>query len=278
MSVRSLRGKLEMGSNFVFDQPHYDALNTAREATLRQLLESLRKDLELQNAVDVGCGLGHFAVFLRNLGFDVLALDGRQENVNEAKRRAPEIEFHVANAEDRGIQVLGKFDLVLCLGLLYHLENPFLAIRNLFAMTGKVAVLEGMCVPGDEPIFAVRDEGPTEDQGLRHVALYPSENGLVKLLYCSGFSHVYRLRTRPALREYEGSAVRKQGRTMLVAALGELSLKMLIRAAEPHTDPDPWTIHHGPVALVRRVLRPLVRLWRSSGKQTRLGQGSGTAN
>jgi len=74
-----------MGSNFVFDQPHYDALNTAREATLRQLLESLRKDLELQNAVDVGCGLGHFAVFLRNLGFDVLALDGRQENVNEAK-------------------------------------------------------------------------------------------------------------------------------------------------------------------------------------------------
>ena len=252
-----------MAGNFVFDQPHYHALNTAREVTLRQLLESLRKELELHNAVDVGCGLGHFAIFLRNLGFDVLALDGRQENVNEAKRRAPEIEFRMSNAEDKEIQAFGKFDLVLCLGLLYHLENPFVAVRNLFALTGKVAVLEGVCVPGDEPVFALRDESSTEDQGLRHVALYPSENGLVKLLYCSGFSRVYRLRTRPALREYGSTTARKQVRTMLVAASVELSHEMLVPAPEPHTDPDPWTIRHGPVALVRRAVRPVVRLWRS---------------
>jgi len=264
-----------MGSNFVFDQPHYDALNTAREATLGQLLKPLKKDLELRTAVDVGCGLGHFAVFLRNLGFDVLALDGRQENVNEAKRRAPEIEFRMANAEDGGIQALGKFDLVLCLGLLYHLENPFVAVRNLFAMTGKVAILEGVCVPGDEPIFAVRDESPTEDQGLRHVALYPSESGLVKLLYRSGFSHVYRLRVPLAHRDYESSLTRSRVRTMLVAASCELSVEMLVPAAEPPTDPDPWTIRRGPVALVRRTLRPLARLWRYSTKQIGLGQGPG---
>jgi SAM-dependent methyltransferase len=267
MSVRNPRGKLGMDSNFVFDQPHYDALNSAREATLGQLLKSLKKDLELRTAVDVGCGLGHFAVFLRDLGFDVLALDGRQENVNEARRRSPDLEFRVVNAEDTGIQALGKFDLVLCLGLLYHLENPFVAVRNLFAMTGKVAILEGVCVPGDEPIFAVRDESPTEDQGLRHVALYPSESGLVKLLYCSGFSHVYRLRTRPALREYGATPARKQIRTMLVAAPGELSGVMLTPAGEPPTHPDPWTIRHGTVALVRRTLRPLVHLWRTSRKQ-----------
>jgi len=267
-----------MDTNFVFDQPHYDALNSAREATLGQLLKSLKKDLELRTAVDVGCGLGHFAVFLRDLGFDVLAVDGRQENVNEARRRSPDLEFRVANAEDTGIQALGKFDLVLCLGLLYHLENPFVAVRNLFAMTGKVAILEGMCVPGDEPIFAVRDESPTEDQGLRHVALYPSENGLVKLLYCSGFSHVYRLKTRPALREYGSTTAREQVRTMLVAAPCELSVEMLVPACEPPTDPDPWTIRHGPVALVRRILRPLVHLWRSSRKQMGLGQGSDAGN
>jgi SAM-dependent methyltransferase len=267
-----------MDSNFVFDQPHYDALNAAREATLSQLLKSLKKGLELRTAVDIGCGLGHFAVFLRDLGFDVLALDGRLENVNEAGRRCPDLEFRVANVEDTGIQTLGKFDLVLCLGLLYHLENPFVAVRNLFAITGKVAVLEGVCVPGDEPIFAVRDESPTEDQGLRHVALYPSENGLIKLLYCSGFSHVYRLKTKPALREYGSTTAREQVRTMLVAAPGELSVETLVPAAEPYTDPDPWTIRHGPTALVRRTLRPLVRLWRSSRKQMGLGQGSGAGS
>jgi SAM-dependent methyltransferase len=256
-----------MGSNFVFDQPHYDALNTAREATLGQLLKSLKKDLTLRTAVDVGCGLGHFAVFLRDLGFDVLAVDGRQENVNEARRRSPDLEFRVANAEDTGIQALGKFDLVLCLGLLYHLENPFVAVRNLFAMTGKVAILEGMCVPGDEPIFAVRDESPTEDQGLRHVALYPSENGLVKLLYCSGFSHVYRLRVAPAHRDYESSLTRSRVRTILLATTVQPLIDLLVRAADPVTMPDPWEIRNSPAALARCALKPLVRLWQDSRKK-----------
>jgi SAM-dependent methyltransferase len=267
-----------MGGNFVFDQPHYDELNTARRAMIANLLNSLKKNVELRTAVDVGCGLGYFSVLLREMGFDVLALDGRQENVNEAKRRSPDLKFRVVNAENTEIQALGKFDVVLCLGLLYHLENPFAAVRNLFSMTDKVAIVEGMCVPGDEPIFAVREESLWEDQGLRHVALYPSENGLIKLLYRSGFSHVYRLRTKPALRDYGNTSARKQVRTMLVAAPAGLSVEMLVLAHEPPTDPDPWTIRRGPVALIRRTVRPLVRFWRSSRKQTGLGQGSGTGN
>ena len=267
-----------MGGNFVFDQPHYDALNSAREPIVAQLLKSLKNEVDLRTAVDVGCGLGHFSVFLGDMGFDVLGLDGRQENVNEASRRSPNLKFRLMNAEDTGIQSLGKFDVVLCLGLLYHLENPFAAVRNLFAMTGKVAIVEGMCVPGDEPILAVREESPWEDQGLRHVALYPSENGLIKLLYRSGFSHVYRLRTKPALREYGNTLARKQVRTMLVAAPAELSVEMLVLIGEPPTDPDPWTIRRGPVALIRRILRPLVHFRRASRKQMGLGQGSGTGN
>jgi SAM-dependent methyltransferase len=260
-----------MDSGLVFDQPHYVALNTAREATLSQLLSSLRKSVELHTAVDVGCGLGHFSIFLCNLDFDVLALEARQENVEEGRRRYPNLNFRTMNAEDTRMQGLGKFDLVLCLGLLYHLENPFVAVRNLFAITGKIAILEGQCMPGDEPIFVVRDEGPTEDQGLRHIALYPSENGLVKLLYCAGFSHVYRLRTKPSLSDYEGTVSRQRVRTMLIAAHGELPLEMLVPAAEPQTDGDPWTIRRGPVAVIRRVLRPMVYFWRSWGKQMRSG-------
>jgi FkbM family methyltransferase len=231
-----------MSSGFIFDHPHYDALNVAREATIKRLLESLRKNLELRTAVDVGCGVGHFSVFLRDLEFEILALDGRVENINEARRRSPGVDFRVADAEDVAIRSLGKFDLVLCLGLLYHLENPFAVIRNLFAIAGKVAILEGMCLPGDEPVLAVRDEGPTEDQGLRHVALYPTENGLVKLLYRSGFPFVYRFRIKPHHVDYHESAVRKQVRTILVAATVPVVSEMLISAEEPVTDPDPWTV------------------------------------
>ena len=121
-----------MSGGFAFDQPHYEALNKAREVALRPLVASLQKDADFRTVVDVGCGLGYFSSVMRNLGFDVLAIDGRSENVEEASRRYREIKFQVADAENPGVRALGEFDLVMCLGLLYHLENPFIAIRNLF--------------------------------------------------------------------------------------------------------------------------------------------------
>jgi len=251
-----------MSSGFIFDQADYVALTEAREATIRELLSSLQNLIRLQTAVDVGCGLGHFSSFLANLGFRVLALDGRVDNVNEARRRYPAIEFQVADAESKVICSHGTFDLVLCLGLLYHLENPFAAVRNLFAMTEKIAIIEGMCCPGEEAMLAVRDEGPTEDQGLQHVALYPTENALIKLLYRSGFPHVFRFRRQPNHPDYVETSLHKKVRTILVAATFPLSSELLLPATEPITDPYPWIKRHSPLALVLRGGETLKRVGR----------------
>ena len=43
---------------------------------------------------------------------------------------------------------LGEFDLVLCFGLLYHLENPMRTIRHLRALTGQGLLLESMSLRG----------------------------------------------------------------------------------------------------------------------------------
>jgi len=247
-----------MQQGFIFDQPHYSALNKAREEALRQFLASLRNELQLRSAVDVGCGVGYFSALLQALRLDVLALDGRPENLEEAKTRVPGVEFRLADAEDNRICSFGKFDLMLCFGLLYHLENPFAAIRNLFALTAKVAVVEGMCIPGSEPILGVREEGLTEDQGLRHIALYPTENGLVKLLYRSGFPFVYRFRTPPAHQDYRTSHDRKQVRTILAASTVPLRTEMLVLATEPVTNPDPWATKRN----FKATRHNLARMWR----------------
>jgi tRNA (mo5U34)-methyltransferase len=54
--------------------------------------------------------------------------------------------------ESRDIDVLyisadtvGVFDLVLFLGVLYHLENPLLALRQMASVTGKQLILETVC-------------------------------------------------------------------------------------------------------------------------------------
>jgi len=60
------------------------------------------------------------------------------ENIEEARNRLPALNFRVADAEDPSLWGL-TFDLVFLLRIaLPNFENPFRAVRNLHALTGKV--------------------------------------------------------------------------------------------------------------------------------------------
>src|SRR5882672_11414568 len=176
---------------------HYESLNSSRSAIVGEVLSEVEKQLTPTTAVDVGCGLGYFSAFLRARGLQVTAVDGRKENVDEASRRVPQVDFHTMNAEDPVLRDLGRFDLVLCFGLLYHLENPFLAIRHLHAMTSGLLLVESMVFPGTEPMMALVDEPQVEDQSLNRIAFYPTEACLIKMLYHAGFRNVYLLTKLP---------------------------------------------------------------------------------
>lgn len=229
-----------MASTRIFDQHHYDLLNSSRGDVVSSLLKEVKKPLGLQTAVDVGCGLGHFSGLLQSLGFEVTGVDGREQNVQEAQRRNPRIHFSQFDAEDPSMRSLGKFDLVFCFGLLYHLENPLLTIRHLRAMTIKLLLVEGVIFPGDEPVMALVDEGATEDQGLNHFAFYPTEACLVKMLYRAGFPSVYGLTSQPAHPEYHSTKNSRRIRTVLAASMDPLSSSFLSRVSEPKTEILPW--------------------------------------
>lgn len=64
---------------------------------------------------------------------------------------------------------MGRFDFVLCCGLLY-LENPLLAMRNLPALTEKCLLLESMCIPDEKPSMLLREEPRADDQSLTDIA------------------------------------------------------------------------------------------------------------
>ncbi|HTS47744.1 MAG TPA: class I SAM-dependent methyltransferase [Bryobacteraceae bacterium] len=246
----------------VFDQEHYEALNAAREAVLRPLLQGIQRNFQIESALDVGCGSGHFTGLLHGEGLRVVGLDGRAENVALAGSRHPDIPFFTANLEDDEVRKQGPADVVLCFGLLYHLENPFRAVRNLFALTGKVLFVESMCLPLDFPAMELRDECSTADQGLHFVAFYPSEACLTKLLYRAGFTRVYRLGRHPEHQAYRNSARQKKSRTMLVASGFDLNLQQLEYVPEPAAVPDPWgTAWERLGAPLRRLQSLLAKPW-----------------
>lgn len=226
----------------VFDQQHYELLNRARGDVVRALLADLKGPLNLRTAIDVGCGLGYFSQLLKSLGFEVIAIDGRRQNLDEAQRRNPGIRFLQFDAENPAMPSLGKFDLVFCFGLLYHLENPMRVIRHLKEMTGNLFLVEGVIYPGDGPTMTLVEESPDEDQGLNHFAFYPTEACLLKMFYRAGFPHAYTFSTQPNHSDYRSQHRQPRIRTMLAASHTLVHSALLTSAPEPNSPTHPCAL------------------------------------
>lgn len=246
-----------MTASIIFDEEHYRLLNESREARVRAVLKDAIKTEGLHTAIDVGCGAGYFCGVLSSLGLNVTGIDGRKQNIEQSRRRVPQAQYSVANAEDKALPDLGEFDLVFCFGLLYHLENPFRAIRNLRAMTKKLLLVESVIYPGTEPTMGLVDEGFTDDQGLNHIAFYPTEACLAKMIYRSGFPHVSRFNPLPDHPFYRSSGSGRQVRTMLAASLTDLKSDLLKPIEEASSPIAPWDPSSGAPApnLIEKVRR-----------------------
>jgi SAM-dependent methyltransferase len=224
----------------IFDRPHYQHLNEARVDVLQKCLDEWKSQLKLATAWDIGCGVGRFSTLLMELGFQTRALDGREENAMEAGRRNPGLDIHVVDVEDPALASMGATDLVLCLGLLYHLENPFRTVRSLHQLTGKILVVESVCTYDEKPNLLLVHEKLHEDQGLRHVAFYPSETCLVKMLYLVGFPNVFRFTQFPDHPDFQSLNGGSKVRTMLAATKAEFSSLHLTPVPEPFAGFEPW--------------------------------------
>jgi len=224
-----------------FDQKEYRQLIDARGSSIKRVVERLKSTLELSKALDAGCGVGFFSQTLAECGLSVCGIDGRTENVREARHRFPDIPFEQGNIEERTILELGRFDLVLCFGLIYHLENPMVAIRNLRALTEKCLLLESMCLPEEGPAMLLRAEPRQEDQSMSEVACYPSEGSLVKMLYRAGFGKVYRVIPLPDHDDFRETTEHARRRTVLLASVVPIDIAGFRLIPEPNETHDPWT-------------------------------------
>src|SRR2546422_192654 len=110
-----------------FDTPAALALNRARP----EHLAALGLSPDCRSGLDVGCGVGHLARFFLARGCRVVCVDGREENIRSLQGRYPGLEAHVGDIQSFPLGSLGRFDVILSYGLLYHLEDPVAALRNL---------------------------------------------------------------------------------------------------------------------------------------------------
>lgn len=88
--------------------------------------------------VDLGCLEGGYAVEFARAGYDVLGIEARADSVarcNWVKEQLGLDNLTFAQDDVRNVPNYGTFDIVLCFGLLYHLDAPAAFLRMLGAHT-----------------------------------------------------------------------------------------------------------------------------------------------
>lgn len=98
----------------------------------REFSDAIPADLRGKTVLDIGCNGGFYAIEMKRRGADrVVAIDSDERYLAQARFAAEVlgagIEFHCMSVYD--VARLGeRFDLVLFMGVLYHLRYPMLAL------------------------------------------------------------------------------------------------------------------------------------------------------
>ncbi|MCK1745069.1 TIGR04290 family methyltransferase [Bradyrhizobium sp. 139] len=115
--------------------------------------------LEGKTVLDIGCNAGFYAMEMKRRGAErVLGLDTDDEYLEQARFAAEvnglKIEFRKMSAYDVG-QLREKFDLVIFMGVLYHLRHPLLALDLIHEhVAGDLLLFQSM-LRGDGRVDAI---------------------------------------------------------------------------------------------------------------------------
>ena len=128
-----------------------------------QISAHLPADLTGSRVLDVGCNAGFYAFALAERGASVLAIDKDEHYLRQARWARQQLGLE-RRVELRRMDVYDlavlheRFDIVLFLGVLYHLRYPLLGLDLVARCTADVLVLQTMTMPGGDPHGATVDD------------------------------------------------------------------------------------------------------------------------
>jgi tRNA (mo5U34)-methyltransferase len=141
----------------------------------RHFAKAVPADLTGKTVLDIGCNGGFYAIEMKRRGADrVVAIDSDERYLNQARFAAEvleqDIEFRELSVFD--VAALGeRFDLVIFMGVLYHLRHPLLALDLIWEHAAKDLLLFQTMQRGTEtvapaaPDYEFRDETPFAADG-----------------------------------------------------------------------------------------------------------------
>ena len=104
------------------------------------------EDLSGKRVLDIGAWDGWYSFELAKRGAEVLAIDCWENPRFFEMRRMlgleERVDYRVLDVYELSPDVVGRFDVVMFLGVLYHLKHPLLALERICAVTREMACVD----------------------------------------------------------------------------------------------------------------------------------------
>lgn len=138
----------------------------------------LPRDLRGKTVLDIGCNAGFYSIEMKRRGAErVLGIDSDERYLDQARLASQtlgygEIEFRQLDVYD--VKALGeRFDLVIFMGVLYHLRHPLLALDVIHEHVADDILLFQSMLRGSPYILPLADDYDFNETELFHESGFP---------------------------------------------------------------------------------------------------------
>ena len=207
------------------------------------LVELVGGSLAGKRMLDLGCNAGYWSLLAIENGCEfVLGIDGRQMHIDQAnfvfevKEVDPSrYQFVVGDIFDLDFREFGSFDVVLCLGLMYHTSKPITLVEKISQVNSDLLVIDTRLSSADGPYLQISHDDLDDPRSAvdNELVLLPTERALFEIMQQFGYSVVM---LKPQFRGQAGGRGYRRGTRRAFLCAKETDLSHLSGIAEPLGD------------------------------------------
>ena len=203
----------------IFDAGHVNRHKQREAYFFRPLVQLCGGSLRGKQVLDLGCNAGFWSLKAVEAGCDhVLGIDSREMHIAqasfvfEAYEVPPErYSFRLGNVFDVLTKEIARFDIVLCLGLFYHISKHVSLLEAISHLNTDLLVIDTSLSPLDGSLLQIVHEPLDEPRNASdyELVMLPTRRAVIEMAQMFGYQCV---ELEPRFTDYSGADDFRTGR------------------------------------------------------------------